>query len=93
MKIKTKYADNDYIVKTTTYRNGNLCLQLVSNQLDDYIKASVNTDVILPADECMIKDYSENEGLLDELIRLGVVTKLGEYKLGFVTLHHCKVMP
>jgi len=50
-------------------------------------------ELMLAADEVVIKDYSENEGLLDTLVAAGVVsTPLREVPSGFVTLYVCRCL-
>jgi hypothetical protein len=56
--------------------------------------ATVNLpELVLAADEVLIKDYSENEGLLELLVTSGVVSPpLREVQSGYVTLHVCRCL-
>ena len=47
----------------------------------------------LAADEVVVKDYSENEGLLSLLVAAGVVSPpLREVQRGYVTLYVCQCL-
>lgn len=59
--------------RVARYRStGNLALQVVDAE-GVVCTCSVNPDEKLGDDVLCVKDYSENEGVLDELRRLGVV--------------------
>jgi len=63
-------------VKLSKYANGRTSIQIL-DAIDGqpYATASVNIDHVLLADnEVLIKDYSENEGMLDFLIKNNIVT-------------------
>ena len=54
--------------------------------------ASVNIDG-LDLDEVAIKDYSENEGMYDALLKAGVITpKHRNLSTGYVTVPVCKLI-
>ena len=57
------------------YANGQTRIQLY-DVMDGmpYATATVAVDVKLAEDEVAIKNYSENEGVLDSLIKAGVVS-------------------
>jgi hypothetical protein len=82
------------------YGNGRVALQLVAavddpNQDifegDAIATATVNMpEVALAPDEVIIKDYSENEGILDVLLKAGIVELTGkQVQSGFVTCPIC----
>lgn len=56
--------------------------------------ATVNLpELALAADEVIVKDYSENEGLLELLVAAEVVSPpLRELQSGYVTLHVCRCL-
>jgi hypothetical protein len=56
--------------------------------------ATVNMpELSLARDEVVIKDYSENEGMLDLLVAAGVVSPpLREVRSGYVTLYVCRCL-
>lgn len=60
---------------------------------EPFMTASVSVEAELEADEVAIKNYSENEGILDELIKNGVVSKPHKViNSGFVTIPICKLL-
>ena len=63
-------------VKLGKYSNGRVAIHLDdANEGYPYATASVNVDhVLLADDEVLIKDYSENEGMLDFLVKNNIVT-------------------
>lgn len=63
-------------VKLGEYANGRTAIHLDDvNEGWPYATATVNIDHVLLADnEVLIKDYSENEGMLDFLIKNNIVT-------------------
>lgn len=68
------------LVQKRQYGNGNLALLLVDAETGEPIaKATLNPweDVVLAADEIVVKDYSENEGMLEALTAAGIVEQTG----------------
>lgn len=62
---------------TDRYQNGRLAVQLLERG-DDYATVSVNLPMEqIGADEFVFKTYSENEGLFDELLRVGAIEWTG----------------
>lgn len=66
-------------VSLKKYNNGRTAIELLENDPETgpvpYTTATVNIpDVLLADNEVLIKDYSENEGVLDFLIRYNIVT-------------------
>lgn len=50
-------------------------------------------DLALAADEVVIKDYSENEGMLECLVAADVISPpLRDVESGYVTLHICRCL-
>lgn len=50
-------------------------------------------DLALALDEVVIKDYSENEGMLDTLTAADIVSQpLREVQSGYVTLYVCRCL-
>jgi len=50
-------------------------------------------ELALAADEVIIKDYSENEGLLDTLVAAGLVSApLRAVPSGYITLYICRCL-
>lgn len=95
MRIKTRYIDADCAVSKLNYSNGRIALQLKDAVTGELLcTASTN----LPDAPCTpgctyIKDYSENEGVLDALVMAGIVSKpLAIQRSGFVDIPLCKVL-
>ena len=85
------------------YQNGRVALQLIAiaDDMDNDVykgepiaMATVNLPEVELADgEVFIKDYSENEGMLEALENAGVVKFTGQYvKSGFVIIPICKLL-
>lgn len=68
----------DIAVNLCEYANGGTCIQLLyyDKEMEGWFPHAKASSWIagLGADEIAIKDYSENEGMLEELIRHGVIT-------------------
>jgi len=76
------------------YYNERLCITLIdANTGEEYLRATVNIpDVELGKDELIIKDYSENEGILKALVDAGVIEETGKYvQTGFVKFPVCLI--
>lgn len=74
------------------YGTGNLAVRLLD--LEDGLPVVVATTNIdgLDSDEIAIKDYSENEGVYNALLKAGVIfPKHREISTGFVTVPVCKL--
>lgn len=79
MKKQVKFNGFDCNVKFSIYTNNNATgILLVDDDGDLVTVASVNINEeegeVLP-DEVAIKDYSENEGIVDVLVDAGVIDK------------------
>ena len=83
-------------VKRNSYMdNDRVALQLVDSTTGEPIAhATINIPHIpLEADEVIIKDYSENEGMLSALIEAGIVGEPLYYvPTGFVECPVCKLL-
>jgi hypothetical protein len=60
---------------------------------EQYTRVTVNMpEVMLKQDHVLIKDYSENKGVLDALVRDGIVHKpYTTYPTGYVEVHACEL--
>ncbi len=55
--------------------------------------ASINLPIALESDEVIIKDYSENEGMVDALVAAGIIGKPLRYvSSGFIEAPVCKLL-
>lgn len=93
--METKYVDfKNYKceVSTSHYKNGRVAL-LLSEDGQPITVATVNLpDEDLKPNEVAIKNYSENEGILDALIEAGIVESPHDVRFsGFVIIPICRL--
>jgi len=70
------------------YANGQTSIQLIDQDGMPFMTASVAHDVNIDDDCVIIKNYSENEGILQALIDAGIIEKpFCEIPVNFVTLY------
>lgn len=88
--FQSKYKTYQVYLKFDRYRNnGRTCIELREAQTHEPVMvASVNlVDAPLESGEIIIKDYSENEGVLDFLISNGIVGRPKRwFSSGWVTV-------
>jgi hypothetical protein len=86
---------NDDIVSISIEQyevDGSLSIQLIDEDGCPYLTASVHVPG-LGQDEVAIKDYSENEGILDVLVQAGIVSKPHrQVSSGYVNIPVCKML-
>ena len=106
MKTKNpivRFLDCDCEVVKHQYNNGRTALELIIAENDEtrelykgepMATATVNMPSFnLESDEVVIKNYSENEGMLETLIVAGIVTPTGKsISNGFVSCPVCKLL-
>jgi hypothetical protein len=75
-KLTAHEQSYNVTIELNKYSNGRTAIQLNDTLSGEpYTTATVNIDHVLLADnEVLIKDYSENEGMLDFLIKNNIVT-------------------
>ena len=78
-----------------TYSNGRPALQLYA--VDDGIavaKATVNVpEIVIPDTLVLIKDWAENEGILNVLVSEGIVKDTGhQIQCGYVYANVCELL-
>ena len=66
---------------TGKYGNGNLALEIVGAEGSEYegepiFRVTVNPGQPIPTSQIAIKDYSENEGMVDFCKKLGIIGNL-----------------
>lgn len=78
--MKVTFLDFHCDTEWETYRNGKVALQLVATGEDSdthpgepIATATVNTDQRIEIDEIIVKDYSENAGMVAALVAAGVI--------------------
>lgn len=70
----------------------NNALVFLDSEDDPHATCSVNLDINLKSDEVLIKDYSENKGMLDFLISNNIVSNpINAVESGYVTIPVCKI--
>jgi hypothetical protein len=90
--MDVKFNDFDCRVVKRKYENGRLALMLIDAKDGSPVAtATVNIpDVKLGKNEVLIKDYSENQGMLQVLEEAGIVRATGErIRSGFVEIPIC----
>lgn len=75
------------------YANGQNALTLVDSEDG---QAVATASVCMPNEQCadnevFIKDYSENEGVLNALVDAGYITPFDTVSTGFVIIFKCKL--
>ena len=88
--MKVKFKQWDCTVRWALYGNGNTAIELIGTNGERITKATVNTGALLMETEVAIKNYSENEGMLDALLAAGIILPPhDEISCGFVTAPVC----
>lgn len=91
----TKYSQGGYI-EFARYGSGELAMIVRDENGMTRLKATVSL-VPYGADDpgefgCWIKDWSENEGVADSLVRSGIIRLTGKtFKTGFVEAKHAEL--
>ncbi len=93
-EFRGKFKPYFVIAVPGRYANGRKAIRLLDSDDGSLVAvATVNVpDVELGDDEVLIKNYSENEGVLDSLVDAGLIDEAyGLAKTGFVVAHRCKL--
>lgn len=73
------FGPHEVHLTTGRYTNGRIAVQLIENG-EPYATVSVNVpEAPIGDDEFFVKNYSENEGLLEELLRVGLLEFTGRF--------------
>lgn len=91
-KWGTTYKDCFFV--WDNYRNnGNIALMIENEEEGSICTCSVNANRVNGENEIGIKDYSENEGMVDFLVSLGIIEAEPFYRenSGFVTIPYFKL--
>jgi len=79
---KVKFNDQECDVVMSRYPNDNIAIQLYADGTP-YSTATLNDpELELEADQILIKDYSENEGMVKALQEAGIVQPLYPHPVG-----------
>ena len=88
MTKTVNFMGEELNVKLSKYANGQNAMQLVDQDGIPFMTASVAHDVNIDDDCVIIKNYSENEGIMEALIEAEIIEKpFCEIPTGFVTLY------
>lgn len=91
-----KFKGYDCVLDTTRkYPNGNVAIILLRHKTGEMIcKATISVPhLILDETEVVIKNYSENEGILEVLENAGVIKQTGQFAtVGYVQAPICKLL-
>lgn len=81
-------------LKSHRYANGRLAIQAIDCDTGEPVAMmTVNLpDVSLAPDEILIKDYSENQGVLKTLYRAGLVEPLATVSCGYAEAIKCRLL-
>jgi hypothetical protein len=87
--IVTRYGLHQVVqARFDRYRNGQIALQLVTEQDEPWLTASCAIDAPIPAGCIAVKDWSENEGVPSLLARCGIIDgePVARARSGFVAV-------
>lgn len=86
------FRDEELYIYRTTYADGTTAIELETLNNELYATATTNIGRRLTEDVAFIKNYSENTGILDMLIKEGIVIEvINEVQSGFVKLPLCQL--
>jgi hypothetical protein len=91
MRITLKHAvygkGQEVVLLLTRYGNGNRSLELHTLEGEPFMRASVNPGRLLADNHIAIKDWSENEGIVQDLIDAKVISPhaIDVFTSGFVS--------
>lgn len=90
------FSGEECRIQKLSYKNGVPALQLFTLDGEPYTTATVNVSeeaALLKENETFIKNYSENEGILEVLTKAGIVEPTGKFVLsGFVRIPVVKLL-
>lgn len=92
--MEVKFNEWNCKVWLRRYANGNVRIDLIDTEDGAPIAtATCNIETKLEPNEVLIKNYSENEGVLDALIEAGIVsTPIRKVPTGYVSAELCKLL-
>ena len=90
---KVKFNNSLCDVEFHHYPHNNQTAILLTENGLPVAKATICVDVEIGPDEVVIKDYSENEGMLEALVNAGIVTQTNKIvQSGFVNAPVAKLI-
>lgn len=93
--MRIKFRNWDCLLTKRHYQNDRIALELIDYHDGEPIAtATVNVpEIQLQANQVLIKDYSENEGMLTALEKAGIVKSTGTFvQSGFVQIPVCELL-
>lgn len=93
--MEIKFKQWDCILEFLKYSNGRTALQLTDKHTGEPVAVCTSNlpNENLKTDQVVIKDYSENSGMLETLFAAGVVGPALRYtQSGFVRMPICKLL-
>lgn len=84
-----KFKGSNYVPMLRWYEDGNMAIELLTYRTleSNGIIATTNLGMKMPDNFVLIKDYSENEGMLKALVDAGIIKDIVGYEhSGFVTI-------
>lgn len=72
--FKSRYGSyqNCYFV-TSRYGNGNLAVEIWNNTEGPISRITTNPDIKIPVTHIAIKNYAENEGMVETMKKMGII--------------------
>ncbi len=89
-----QFFDETFTIKFLTYTNGRKAIQLVDEMGCPMCVATVNMPEVPVAEgNVLIKNWSENKGMLEALITAGIVgSPVNTHPSGHVTVPECPLL-
>ncbi len=95
IRLKTKYVDENVVLKRRVYQNGTTAIQAYSKEdMEPVAVLTVALEDAKPNEGCVfLKGWSENEGVPEALVKEGVVELTGrDAATGFVVAQEAKLL-
>ncbi len=99
LKVKLQAGKNfpaqEYYIKFGRYRNHSTSIQVLDMNGEPYCTATVALEEYanVPEKYVLIKNYSENEGILEALVEAKIISQpVDTVKLMFVEVYVCKLL-
>ena len=93
--MKVNFKGKNLLVDVFTYDGEDVVIDFQKPRAKDnhYLRATVDLSIPLPEGLVAIKDYSENEGVLEALVKGGIVSEPMHYfPTGYVQVPICKLL-
>jgi hypothetical protein len=94
-EYKVRFQSFNCIVEVLEYPNGRKALELIDAKTGELVLVATTNlpNVPMASDEVAIKNYSENEGVLDVLIKAQIISQPQRYEQnGYITAPICKLL-